>query len=397
MKGSIIRAWWWAKQGLDGTLRGASPEEVLRRSGWARSVGGVSPYLTFFSRAGTSRADVDAAVAAADIHELPAVRGCTYVVPQEDYALALRLAVLAGHVEVKSALKLGVTQEELERLCDAVLGALSKTPKDPDDLRAELGGTVRSLGEAGKKKGITTTLPVALGMLQLRGAIRRVPSNGRLDQQRYRYALWRPNPLQGVALDEEEAWTRMAEKYLRWIGPATLEELCWFTGMGKRVAAGILRSLGAVPLAEGDPRLVLAEDLDALHAMPPPGDAAFVLVGSIDAIAAHRRDSRALLDEADRENPLMGRAGAFADLPDHAILDRGRLVGLWEFDPAEGVIVAATFDPRLAKQPALREAISLTGRYVREELGDARSFSIDSPKSRAPKLAALRAAEGFVA
>ncbi len=28
--------------------------------------------------------------------------------------------------------------------------------------------------------------------------------------------------------------------------------------------------------------------------------------------------------------------------------------------------------------------------FVREELGDARSFSLDSPKSRAPRIAGLR-------
>jgi len=31
---------------------------------------------------------------------------------------------------------------------------------------------------------------------------------------------------------------------------------------------------------------------------------------------------------------------------------------------------------------------------VRDELGDARSFSLDSPKSREPRIAALRAAAG---
>ncbi len=72
------RAWWWQRQGLDGSLRGRAPAEVLARSGWARSVGGVGPYLALFARAGTTRAEVDAAVAALDIHELPAARGCSY-------------------------------------------------------------------------------------------------------------------------------------------------------------------------------------------------------------------------------------------------------------------------------------------------------------------------------
>src|SRR4051794_10534177 len=76
-----LQAWWWHRQGLDGSLQGKTAAEVLERSGWARSVAGVGPYLTLFSRAGIRRADADAAVAKLEIHELPAARGCTYLLP----------------------------------------------------------------------------------------------------------------------------------------------------------------------------------------------------------------------------------------------------------------------------------------------------------------------------
>ncbi len=32
-----LRAWWWHRQGLDGSLAGKTPAEVLERAGWARS------------------------------------------------------------------------------------------------------------------------------------------------------------------------------------------------------------------------------------------------------------------------------------------------------------------------------------------------------------------------
>lgn len=81
-----LRAWWAHRQGLDGSLDETSPAGVLERTGWARSVGGVNPYLTVFSRAGIGRADTDTAVADVAIHELPSARGCTYVVPASQYA-----------------------------------------------------------------------------------------------------------------------------------------------------------------------------------------------------------------------------------------------------------------------------------------------------------------------
>ena len=193
-----VRAWWWQRQGLDGSLTGKTAAEVLDRAGWARSVGGANPYLTLFARAGLGRAAVDAAVAALDIHELPSARGCTYVVPAKDFALALTAGQAFGGGEMNVARKLGVTDTHVDRLCERVLAALANGPLDPEALKAAAGSAVKHLGEEGKKKGLTSTLPVALGRLQQSGHVRRVPTDGRLDQQRYRYTLWKTNPLAKV-------------------------------------------------------------------------------------------------------------------------------------------------------------------------------------------------------
>ena len=79
------------------------------------------------------------------------------------------------------------------------------------------------------------------------------------------------------------------------------------------------------------------------------------------------------------------RPGAsLVDLSAHAILDRGRLIGYWEFDPDAGESVAALFAGKKDKQ--LLAVIDATQAYIRDQLGDARAFSLDSPKSRKPKL-----------
>jgi hypothetical protein len=46
------------------------------------------------------------------------------------------------------------------------------------------------------------------------------------------------------------------------------------------------------------------------------------------------------------------------------------------------------------KDKALQDAVARTEQYVREQLGDARSFSLDSPKSRMPRVESLRQAAG---
>ncbi|MBZ5604034.1 MAG: winged helix DNA-binding domain-containing protein [Acidobacteriia bacterium] len=386
-----LRAWWSHKQALDGRLRGADPAHVLEETGWARSVGGVGPYLTLHSRAGTSREAADAAQSGLEIHELPAVRGCTYVLPSKDFALALKAGESFAANEMKVAYKLGVTDKEIDKLCDAVLRALSKGPLEPEQIREATGQASRNLGEEGKKKGVTTTLPLALGKLQSSGDIRRVPMNGRLDQQRYRYSLWRPNPMAKFAMSSEEVQTELARRYFTWTGPATLAEFQWFSALGVKAAKAAIEPLQLVSL-EGD-RMLLPEDREKFESFKTPRQAQYSLVSSIDGISLLRRDLKSIVDEHDLKFMLTAeRAGAaLVDLPSHAILDRGRVVGIWEYDTATESIAWLPF---IAKNQDLTKAVAQTEEYVRTQLGDARSFSLDSPRSRAPRIEALRKGVG---
>src|SRR6266540_3013708 len=119
---AILRAWWAHRQGLDGAYEGKSAAEVLAKTGWARSVGGAAPYLTLFARAGLSREAVDQSVIDLEICELPSARGCTYVVPASDFALALRVGQgFSTTQEIKQAVKLGATLAEIDCLCAKVL------------------------------------------------------------------------------------------------------------------------------------------------------------------------------------------------------------------------------------------------------------------------------------
>jgi hypothetical protein len=385
-----LRAWWAHRQGLDGALAGAAPPEVLERTGWARSVGGVGPYLTLFSRAGTSREAADQAVANLEIHELPAARGCTYVVPASEFALALKAGQSFASVEMKTAYKLGVTDQEVDKLRAAVLKALAKGPLDPEEIREATGNASRHLGDEGKKKGMITTLPLALGELQASGEIRRVPVNGRLDQQRYRYILWRPNPLAGFPWPAGQVQTELARRYFHWTGPARIAEFQWFSALTGKAAKAAIEPL-KLELVAGD-RLMLPEDRAQFEAFQIPKHPQYAMVSSIDGLSLLRRDLNSLVDAKDYSHTLLRREGAAAgvlDLPSHAIFDRGRLVGLWEYDPAAESLAWMAFVP---KNKDLEKAVQRTEEYVRTQLGDARSFSLDSPKSRIPRIQALRLA-----
>jgi len=389
-----IRGWWAQKQGLSESSKNWKPADVLVRSGWARSVGGVGPYLTFFSRAGISRMVADKAIKDLDIHELPSARGCTYVLPNEDFALGLLVGQDAGSAEFKTALKLGVTAKEIDRLCQAVLDTLDDNPMDPEEIRQATGKASRNLGEEGKKKGVTTTLPIALGRLQASGYIRRVPVTGRIDQQRYKYAIWNSNPLKSFPLSPEEAFKILAKKFFRWIGPATAAEFQWFSGLGVKATGSALQFAGLVPIEDNSDFRILEDELDAFHKFKKPKGHNYKLVSSLDSIHALRRDTKMLLEESYRKKIFADsrKASGFADLESHAIIDKGRIIGLWEFDIESLKIVWCTF---VKPDKDLKAEIKRTEDYVVSQLGDARSFSLDSPKSRKPRIEAIRAMSGM--
>src|SRR5215467_7352591 len=320
MEESKIRAWWAHRQGLDGSLAGKSAVEVLQRAGWARSVGGCSPYLSLFSRAGISREKADSDIAKLTIHELPSARGCTYVLPAADFALGLALGEgFCG--ETRTAEKLAVTRKEIEKLRDAVLAALGKCPLDPDGLREATGKAVRNLGPEGQKKGLTTTLPVALGELQSSGDIRRIPVNGRLDQQRYKYALWKPNPRRDFKMSFDQAYTELARSFFSWIGPATVAEFQGFAGIGVKAAKAAVEPLKLEPIVPGDERVMLPGARAKFEAFKPSKEPHYSLVGSIDSVSLlHRPGLKALLDPKDLAREVFeGKEGkplgGLSDLP----------------------------------------------------------------------------------
>ena len=373
-------------------MSGKTADEVLGSAGWARSVAGSGPYLAFFSRAGLPREAVDAAVATLEIYELPSARSCTYILPAADFALGLRVGEQSSGGEMTLARKLGVTDGEVAKLCSAVLDSLVNGPLSPDEIRDATGSASRSLGPEGTKKGLTTTLPLALGSLQTSGKIRRIPNNGRLDQQRYRYALWKPSPMNSFTLSVADCYTELARRYFRWIGPATLGEFQWFSGLGVKAASTAVEPLGLVPVEPASDRLMLPEDRELFAKFKTPKAPAYALVSCMDSMFLLRRSLSSLLTAEASKRKVnadkgVSELGSLSDLSSNAILDRGSIVGLWEYDPGSNSIAWFSFDK--ADDP-MRECVSRTEAYIRDQLGDARSFSLDSPKSRVPRIKALR-------
>ena len=224
------------------------------------------------------------------------------------------------------------------------------------------------------------------------GRIRRISTDGRQDNQRYKYTAWNPSPLAKCKLSRDEAFAELAKLYFKWIGPATVSNFQWFSGLGVAAAKKVLERVPLVPVEKESEYLMLANELDKFKSFKPAKDEKIALLASIDGLLHLRRNVDAHVHAADRNSQMKGdkvlyTVGDVVDLTSHGIFDRGRLIGLWEFDPAKQEIVWKAFRP--ASQ-AVKKAVRETEAFVRDQLGDARSFSLDSPGSRQPKIEFLR-------
>jgi hypothetical protein len=74
-----------------------------------------------------------------------------------------------------------------------------------------------------------------------------------------------------------------------------------------------------------------------------------------------------------------------------ALFDGDTLAGMWEFDPDAGKVVFATFEPLSpAKKKAAAALADDVGTFLREDLGHARSFSLDTDDEMRARLADVK-------
>ncbi|WP_426754017.1 DNA glycosylase AlkZ-like family protein [Myxococcus sp. Y35] len=389
------RVHWLRTQGLAAPLKG-SLEEVVAATGWVRTLGGADVYLAVRARVpGMRRADLDAAAEASRLQVIPAVRGCIYLVPRSDVPLVLRVAEEAYRKRAdREHEKVGLDAKELAEVAEAVLVALRKGPLSTDALRKALpAGVVRSLGEVGKKVGLSSTLPPALRHLEFEGKVERRMEGGRLDTERYLWGLPARNPFTGtkVPAAAEERNARLAAIFFRQFGPATVEDFAAWAAFSQRDAKAAVARAGLVPVAvEGDAEAAyVPEDmLEALREKVPAATSVSLLPAHDMYISSHGGPAL-VTDPAHHglEVPAWGSTkastlGEAAHLFVRPVLDGERLVGLWEFDPKADDVVLHTFEPLAPKRRKAVQALAEdVAAFLREDIGHARSFSLDTVDS----------------
>jgi hypothetical protein len=386
------RAHWHRQQGLAEPGKG-SVEEIVAATSWPRTLGGVDVYLAVRARIPTlRRQELDEAVAQSRLQVIPAVRGCIYLVPRTQVPLVLRFAEDQARKRSERELeKVGVPLKEVADVGEAVLKALRKGPLMTDALRKALPeGVVRSLGEKGKKVGMSSTLPSALRHLEFEGKVERTLDTGRLDTERYHWRLPAKSPFTGAKVpnDVAERNARVAEIFLKQAGPVSVGDFADWSGLSQRDARAAFEKLPVVPVAvEGysDEAFVLEQELAMLKEKAPAATSMSMLSFEDNYLTFHGgpgllTDPKHHSLEVKKWGNTKGTTlGDVKHVSARTLFDGDRMVGFWEYDPSSKSIVFNTFDPLPPKRKrAAQELAERLATFLQDDVGHARSFSLDT-------------------
>lgn len=390
------RSAWVRHQGL-GDAVADTPAEVLAQTGWIRTLGGVDGYLSLLARRpGLRAAAIHAAVGDRTLQVLPSVRGCMYLVPRRHAALSLSIGRdLSARRDTRDREKAGVTDAEMDELGEAVLEAVATGPRSTTQLRRDVpDGLIRSLGEAGKKIGITSTLPPTLRQLEFAGRLVRQPIDDRLDSERYAWATGDPEALR----DDRSADDRQAalmSLLLRWMAPATADELAAFSGLGKRATRAALKAVGATPVTvEGRDTVgwMGPEQVAHLHQPVPPSPR---LLPALDTLLAWHGGPAVFVHPRDRDRkiPVWGRQrghtwATITHSMARVVFSGGQVCGRWEWDPDTQQVVCGPYAPGLPE--GATAAAHAAGDLLRE-IGHGLPFSITTDDDLRARCAQVRA------
>jgi hypothetical protein len=360
----------WFERQLLPPRHGISIAEVVDKAGWIPSAGGTGPYLSIRARIpNATRQDVDDAIFdRMELLELPSVRDTAFLVPRADAGIALA----AGRRSFAERLrKLPIDASELSSLGKQILKTLGDETRTTDQLRRDLPpNSIRDLGDAGKRLGITSTLTATLKLLQSEGKVLRLNVERRLDGRTHLYRRW-PSEIDTTPLPDLDR--ALASRFLSWSAPSSVEDFAWWAGLGRRAAKEAMAS----------------QRIDDL-AIPPrrPDDSVILLPFRDNLFGLHRGLAPFIDDDGAEVMDTSGRAIPAKDaemLHHNAILSGGILRGIWEFD-GERIVWKCFGKPPRGLDASIAEMEAL----IREQLGDHKYYAFDSGATRAKRVASAR-------
>lgn len=273
----------------------------------------------------------------------------------------------------------------LEQIRDDVTAALTEGPETTTELARKVPALGASfLHKPDKPYGARVVLGGRLlGGMGIDGSMVRAHTQGGWRSGKYSWAaLARWLPDLAPAPPPETARRALVRRYLGTFGPASFEDIVWWTGLPKGMVRKTLEELGqtVVEVEVGQwlsSQLMLHADLEVLRTpLPEPAPGVALLPGLDPTIMGYKQRARFL--DPSWTDQLFDRSGNAGP----TVWWRGRVIGGWS-QRHDGTVVWRLLAPCAEAEPFVRTAAEALERA----LGDERVM----PRFPAPLTKALRA------
>jgi hypothetical protein len=267
-----------------------------------------------------------------------------------------------------------LTARDLDATRDA-LRSLLREPHTADELRAKLPeAAMRSLGDVGKRNGVSTLAALVLKQLWAIGEVWRVPPGGRADDPTSR---WQLDPAPRTTPSAADAVGAVAARWLQAFAPAPLKSFAGAFGLASGRAKTALEGIGAYEI-----------DVDGIaEKCWVPSDFAAPDEGvALPARALPVRDPLTDVHLAHLASPVVARAvTSRAHGANTTVLSKGEALGGWAYDEggrkAHMRIVASGAGVEQVK--AIEAEVARMGAFIAAELGSVPLHTVVIPRASA--------------
>jgi uncharacterized protein YcaQ len=340
------------KQHLAASTRDTDLVRMSEEIGGLHATGAIAPYLSLWARrTGFAKKELQEALFdERSLGKVLCIRNTLFIFPRELLPAAYQATKKQREALLSRWLRQhGITPQEYER--------------SSADIREMLGDAAKTAVEI-KQELSDPSLRALVDLMPNDWQLVRTRPRGTWRSNMYEYSTfeaWFPE-VNLEALTVEEAQVKLVEHYLSHLGPATEEDIVWWSGLGKletkQALATMEQQLVEIEiegLREG--YLVLASDLSELERSYHTGRP-MVLLPSLDPYVMGYKDRRRFLD-AVRHEQVFDRAGNA--LP--TVWFDGEVVGIWLEDKKRSMLEVFLF--QAADKQALTELEAEAQRLAR--------------------------------
>lgn len=311
------------KQHLTEETRSNDVVQTVRDVGGLHATSSTTPYLSLFSRIRDfTRDKLDRELyVKRSLGKIRCVRKTVYVLPQDIIPAAFAATrSMVEPVSEKYSKYLGVSRDMYEGTSERILSVLEGRGMTTKEIKNALGTRFN-------------ISPIVNLMCDKGLLIRGEPKAG-WKSNIHTYHLFHEHfaGLDLTSFDEEETRRLMVEHYLASFGPATENDVAWWTGFPKGQTRRILKELEdrVVSIEISGLRgkfILLSSDRAPLATTRPPEKSAVSILPSLDAYLMGYKDRERYLDN-EYYNFVFDRSGNATS----TILVDGRVTGVWDIE-----------------------------------------------------------------